>query len=408
MECGAQCSRPKSKEALAIVRQDSFDVIPLDPASRCTVLSVAAHTLYEKTRPDILLGPGGELHLESATYEQLKDGRSVRVTGGKFIPVEPGEYTVKLEGARVSGYRSSFIGAFRDPILISQVEAYLQRVEEYVKTRVDFAYELVLHKYGLNAVMGALDPGDGATPKEICLCGEARASTQAQANQVVNIARIACVHGPYPHQLATSGNFAMPFAPYDIPLGEISEFNVYHLLQKADPLGLFPITCQKIEGKGIFQRLPPIPNENGFISSSARQMQEAKAAISKANAETPRPLLKPDPPEGHCYLGDIANVVRSKNAGPFELTMDVMFNDENLYRQVKSTGVLSEETIKRLYCISDDGIIACLFWDQARAFKVTIKRPITSGSFGETDVHGSQQHIPLLYAVLPISRSQGR
>ena len=402
MECGALCAKPKSREALAIVRPDSFDLVPLDPASRCTVLSVAAHTLYEKTRPDILVGPGGALHLESATYEQLEDGRTVRVRGGKFVPVKEGEYTIKLEGARVSGYRSAFIGAFRDPILILQIDAYLQRVRDFVGTRVDFEYDLRLHPYGLNAVMGPLDPGDGAIPKEICLCGEAKASTQEQATQVVNFARIACVHGPYPHQLATSGNFAMPFAPYDIPLGPVSEFNIYHLLEKADPVGLFSNKYQSIDGNATYVRKATPSNKNGFSSVMDGQVQEAKVAIAKTGQETPRPRLKPDLPEGHCYLGDIATVVRSKNAGPYELTMDVMFDDEELYQKVKKTGVLCHEMVKRLYQITDDEVIACLFWDQARAFKATIKRPTSSGSFGETDVHGSQQHVPLLYTVLPI------
>jgi hypothetical protein len=79
MECGALCSTPKSKEALAIVRNDSFDIVRLDPNSRCTVVSVAAHSLYEKTRPDILHGPGGALLLVDATYERLPDNRTVRV-----------------------------------------------------------------------------------------------------------------------------------------------------------------------------------------------------------------------------------------------------------------------------------------------------------------------------------------
>ena len=90
---------PKSREALAIVRHDNFDVMPLDPKSRCTVTSVAAHFLYEKTRPDILHGPAGALLLPDTTYEQV-DYRTVRVRGAKFEPEQQGEYTLKLEGAR--------------------------------------------------------------------------------------------------------------------------------------------------------------------------------------------------------------------------------------------------------------------------------------------------------------------
>ncbi|KAI9698899.1 MAG: hypothetical protein M1820_007320 [Bogoriella megaspora] len=403
MECGGLCAKPKSRSALATIRPTSFDITPLDPSARCTALSVAAHTLYEKARPDILEGPGGALHLDSAQYEEIEDGRSVRVSGGRFVPVANGEYNLKLEGAKVAGYRSVFIGAFRDPILISQLESYLRRVRDYVKATIDFDYDLQLNQYGVNAVMGSLDPGDGVIPNEVCLCGEARASTQAQANQVVSIARIACVHGPYPHQLATSGNFAMPFAPYDISLGQISEFNVYHLLEKIDPVELFPIRQHSIDGEGTFVWSTMSAEGGKSASLAAKLQQEAIAKIAEANRE-PRPMLKPDPPPGHCYLGDIASVVRSKNAGPYELTFDVMFDDEDTYQKVKKTKVLSTDLIKRLYKISDKELLACLYWDQARAFKATIKRPRPSGSFGETDIHASQQHVPLLYVELPIPR----
>lgn len=402
MECGALCSLPKSKEALTVVRSDSFDITPLTPSSKCTPLSVAAHTLYEKTRPDVLVGPGGALHLAAATYKQLPDGRSVRVSGGKFVPVAEGQYTVKLEGARVCGFRSAFIGAFRDPILIGQIENFMARVKAYVRSRIDFDYDLKLNLYGIDGVMGAREPEKWTIPKEVFLSGEVRASSQAQAVQVASVARLACVHGPYPHQLANAGNFAMPFSPYDMPLGEISEFNIYHLLLGADPTGLFPISYHQLAGKGTF--------EHAYLEDATQVSGPAPSPASESptvvtNGDTPQSLLRPGLPAGQCYLGDIASVIRSKNAGPFELTMDVMFDDEDTYNRVKATGVLSQDTIKKLYSVTDDDILVCMFWDQARAFKTTIKRPTASGSFGETDVHGSQQHVPLLYLVLSLSRA---
>ena len=110
--------------------------------------------------------------------------------------------------------------------------------------------------------------------------------------------------------------------------------------------------------------------------------------------------LQPPPAPGTCYLGTIALVVRSKNAGPYELTFDVMFDSPRVYQRVKDSGVLNEAMIARIYRIQEHDVIACLFWDQAMAFKATIVRPIVSGGFGESDVHGSQQHIPLLYVQL--------
>ena len=71
---------------------------------------------------------------------------------------------------------------------------------------------------------------------------------------------------------------------------------------------------------------------------------------------------------------------------------------------MKKCGVLTQSTIAQLYNIDEDDVVACLFWDSARAFKATIKRHAVSGGYGETDTHGSQQHAPFLYLVLPIPR----
>jgi hypothetical protein len=117
LECGGICAVPKSHGAMATVYHDgTFDVTPLDPASICTSLSVAAHTLYEKSRPDVLYGPGGYLDLADMKTEALADGRSVRVSGGvfHFDRDEGKSYTVKLEGAEVVGYRSQMMGSFKD------------------------------------------------------------------------------------------------------------------------------------------------------------------------------------------------------------------------------------------------------------------------------------------------------
>ncbi|KAJ5610202.1 hypothetical protein N7510_006921 [Penicillium lagena] len=396
MECGALCAVPKSQSALATIRKDSFDIVPLDPAARCTVTSVAAHTLYEKTRPDILIGPGGTLYLEQATYEALEDNRTVRVRGGKFLMAD--HYTVKLEGARVLGYRTTFFGGIRDPILISQLDGILAHIQGYVRSRVSHEFDLRFHQYGKNAVMGKLEP-TLTIPTEICLCGEVLAPTQDQATYVSNIARLACIHGPYPHQLATAGNFAMPFPPYDIPMGEVCEFSVYHILEKVDPVELFGIHHQLLPGTGSFVREVVKSTVNGKSSTLL-----SKVATTMINSLEKRPFLNPAPPMGHCYLGDIASVIRTKNAGPYELTMDVMFDNDILFWKTKESGVLCRESILELYGVPQEDILACLFWDQARAFKVTIRRPFVSGQFGDIDMHGSQQHAPLLYIKVPIGR----
>lgn len=95
-------------------------------------------------------------------------------------------------------------------------------------------------------------------------------------------------------------------------------------------------------------------------------------------------------------LHEVARVIRSKNAGPFELTMDIIFNDPKTYEAVYRSNVLTEQCVSKLYRITTDKILAFVWYEPALALKITIARPIDSGSIGERDTYGAQQHAPLL------------
>ena len=100
-------------------------------------------------------------------------------------------------------------------------------------------------------------------------------------------------------------------------------------------------------------------------------------------------------------LRDLAKVIRSKNSGPFEITFDVIFDDEATYRQVKESGALDESRMGRLFNVGPEDIIVCMFFDPAMAFKLTLRRPWAQGSVGERDTFGAQQHAPLMDIVVP-------
>lgn len=95
-------------------------------------------------------------------------------------------------------------------------------------------------------------------------------------------------------------------------------------------------------------------------------------------------------------LIDVASVIRSKNSGPYELTFDVIFKEFDMYNQVKVANVFNKEMFAPLYGIPESDIISLVYFDPAKAVKVTIVRPISSGALGETDVYGAQQHAPLM------------
>ena len=100
-------------------------------------------------------------------------------------------------------------------------------------------------------------------------------------------------------------------------------------------------------------------------------------------------------------LKDLAKVIRSKNAGPFEITFDVMFADAPTYERVVRSGVLTRECVTRLYGVEDGDIVALLFFEPALAFKFTLRRGWPQGSVGECDTFGAQQHAPLMELDIP-------
>jgi hypothetical protein len=246
MECGAVCAVPQGRNIIGALDETGFELEPLNPAERCTRRSVAAHTLYEKSHPYLLPGPGGTLDLSGCSYEQITD-RRVRASGAKFI--EAPRYTVKLEGAKRVGYRTIFIAGIRDPMLIGGIDAALEAVK--IDTATFFSevpvdsYQMIFHVYGKNGVMGELEPLQDVSPHELCVILEVAAPTQKLATAICNKARTRLMHFPYPGKV-TAGNLASPFTPLEIPLGEACEFNIYHLLEVDSPVDLFPIEYMDI------------------------------------------------------------------------------------------------------------------------------------------------------------------
>ena len=98
---------------------------------------------------------------------------------------------------------------------------------------------------------------------------------------------------------------------------------------------------------------------------------------------------------------ELAKVIRSKNAGPYELTFDFIFKDFDTYERVKNSNVINKEKISKLYKISKEDVLSVIAYDPAKAIKVTIVRPWASGAVEETDVYGAQQHTPLLKIKVP-------
>ena len=102
-------------------------------------------------------------------------------------------------------------------------------------------------------------------------------------------------------------------------------------------------------------------------------------------------------------LGDLADVMRSKNAGPFQITIDLMFNDPAAYARVIKSGALTASVIAPLYKV-DAALVRIMPFDRVRAIKITVPRTTGdhgSGSAFDRDVYGAQQHGPLVDLRIP-------
>ena len=99
-------------------------------------------------------------------------------------------------------------------------------------------------------------------------------------------------------------------------------------------------------------------------------------------------------------LGDLARLIRSKNAGPFMLTFDIMFEDERSYRKVIDAQVLTAPIFASMYQVPVADVM--LFeHDTARAIKVSIPRPYVQCDPDDGDAYGGQQHGPLVDLEVP-------
>jgi len=94
-------------------------------------------------------------------------------------------------------------------------------------------------------------------------------------------------------------------------------------------------------------------------------------------------------------LAEIAKTIRSKNAGPRRITLDVIFRNDADYQRATQSEALIAEKIAPLYGVAVDAVTV-INYPLGRAIKIVVPRQIMSGDPGDRDVYGAQQHTPLL------------
>lgn len=247
LECAAIAATPGSgcDCVMGTLHEDAFVLESMNPERTFTRTSTAAHTLYEKSDPYRLPGPDGEIDLHDTVFEEIGGGH-VRVSGTRYSSAAP---TVKLEGVRSAGFRTTCIAGVRDPVLIGQIDSALGSVRELAEDRFSLRHgedHLHFHIYGRNAVMGDLEPQRAEPSHELGIVIDAIAPEQERAHALCGFVRSTLLHYGYPGRISTAGNLALLYSPSDIDCGETYAFNMNHLMTGEDPDSLFPIEYAEV------------------------------------------------------------------------------------------------------------------------------------------------------------------
>ncbi len=247
LECAAIAADPGSgtDPALGILDMEGFTLAPLSTDRKFTPESVAAHSLYEKSDPYSLPGPGGALLLDKTGFTDAGSGK-VRVTGSRFRESE--EYTIKVEGAAITGYRTACVAGVRDPVMIDIIDDVLDTVKRHtvsVAEAESMEGAVHFHVFGKDAVMGSLEPVKKTTSHELGIVIEAVGRDQNTADTLCGVARSKLLHYGYPGRISTAGNLAFPFSPSDISIGAVYKFSIYHIMAIRDQ-SLFRLETMEI------------------------------------------------------------------------------------------------------------------------------------------------------------------
>ncbi|WP_219460669.1 DUF4387 domain-containing protein [Nonomuraea rhizosphaerae] len=112
------------------------------------------------------------------------------------------------------------------------------------------------------------------------------------------------------------------------------------------------------------------------------------------------PTTTVDGPAPPRTVGDLALEVRSKNAGPFWVTMELFMRDADGYRIVADEAFLDERVIAGLYRV-EAGTIQLFRIPSLNVVKISFPRPVSQGSLRDRDMHAGQHHVPLAALRVP-------
>ena len=239
IECASLVAEPfMGKETIiGTITQNDIRITPYHPQQRCTVASVAGHSMYERETPNFEQALGGTLDMRECHYEQ-HDERTARITGAKWLPTK--ELRVKIEGARKVGERYMGFVGLRDPHVVRNADAAIEWVKSAVAKRFGSEqYELFFHVFGRDGVLKELEPVRQSQAHELGIVVEGLAATDALAEKITDFAVRMFFLARIPGVKGTAGTAATTKKTMKSSPGYI--WNVNHTVPIDDAMELFAV-----------------------------------------------------------------------------------------------------------------------------------------------------------------------
>lgn len=247
LECGTASTvqRRRPDSIFAWVREDHFDVEPLDREARCSPQSVASHTLYENADPFLITEPDGTIDSTDSRYEAISD-RAVRVSGSRFRKSE--RITIKLEGAELIGYQSVILAGVREPFILRQLDEWLAAMQAKFAVRVQELfggsigpadYRIGVRVYGRDGVMGKLEPRRNEIGHEVGLLFTITTNRQETSHAIAQTFSHFALHFPIPEWRGLISGLAFPLTPPELDKGPVYRFNLNHIVVPENPMEMF-------------------------------------------------------------------------------------------------------------------------------------------------------------------------
>jgi hypothetical protein len=240
MECASFCAEPygAKESVMGEITMDDVKVTAMLPEQRCTVASVAAHAMYERSNPYYEHFLGGHIDMRTCVYEQF-DERTTRVTGPRYVAAE--ELRVKLEGAGKVGERCVGIVGVRDPYTISRIDDVIAWARNAVRERFgNVDYQLAYTVYGRDGVMGELEPLRNRPAHELCIVVQGVAPTREMAEEVCMAGSRQMFYARLPDVKGTAGGVAFLLDEV-MPASPAYRWTLNHTMRLDDPCELFPV-----------------------------------------------------------------------------------------------------------------------------------------------------------------------